>query len=553
MAVGYNPKIVTDGLVLALDAGNTKSFDIIPVRGQQEYTTPGTYNWTCPAGVTSVSAVCVGAGGAGGARGTHLTNGSSAQGGYGGGLGWKNNISVTPGQTYTVVVGSGGYPPANNASDDEGGDGGDSYFVNATTVKGEGGEGGLPGSDSSVVFQMAGAGYIGDGGGYGGRGGVGQDFSASPNNTSGGGGGAGGYSGNGGDGGDADAPSTYTSGNAGSGGAGGGGSSAGASGAGHRIGSGGGGGVGLLGEGSSGTYTSTPTSGSGTYGGKGGSGGADAADNPWSSGNGYLPGSVGGLYGGGGGGQGMAYSARPGAGGAVRIMWGLGRSYPSTNTGNVTPRTVEDNNTWIDLSGSNDGTLTNGPTYSSDNGGALVFDGTNDYVQLPASSDLDFGTGNFTLEGWFNKSATTTLQVLLCSNKYYTYSYNGNWILRISSATQIAFAAYDGTSGTNLEYAEFNASTSVDTWYHFALVREGTGTNETKFYLNGVLKGSVTVTKSLSDAGTNGLRIGEESDSGAGNAPFNGKISNVKIYKGKGLTASEVLQNFNAHRGRYGI
>ena len=56
----------------------------------------------------------------------------------------------------------------------------------------------------------------------------------------------------------------------------------------------------------------------------------------------------------------------------------------------------------------------------------------------------------------------------------------------------------------------------MNTWYHFALVREGTGTNETKFYLDGVLKGSMMVSKSLTDAGTNGLRIGEESDNGPG-------------------------------------
>ena len=213
------------------------------------------------------------------------------------------------------------------------------------------------------------------------------------------------------------------------------------------------------------------------------------------------------------------------------------KSYPGSGTA------------WTDTVGDNNGTLTNGPTYSSDDGGSIVFDGTNDYVQLSASSDLNFGTGNFTIEGWFNKGATTSLQTLLCSNKYYTGGNNGNWILRISSATQIALATYDGTG--NLEYTEFSASTSVDTWHHFALVREGTGTNETKFYLDGVLKGSMTVSKSLTDAGTNGLRIGEESDSGPGNAPFNGKISNVKLYKGKALTETEVLQNYNATKGRY--
>lgn len=205
---------------------------------------------------------------------------------------------------------------------------------------------------------------------------------------------------------------------------------------------------------------------------------------------------------------------------------------------------------WTDLSGNgNNGTLTNGPTYSSDDGGSIVFDGSNDYVQVSASSDLNFGTGNFTIEGWFNKGATTANQTLLCSNEYYSPGNNGNWILRISSATQISFRTLDGKG--NLESGVFNASTSVNTWHHFALVREGTGTNETKFYLDGVLKGSTTITKSLIDAGTNGFQIGDLSGSGLGADPFDGKISNVKIYKGKGLTATEVEQNYNALKGRY--
>lgn len=71
------------------------------------YDTPGTYSWTAPAGVTSVSVVCIGGGGSG-SRGYSPATNQSRQGGGGAGLGWKNNISVTPGQSYTVVVGQGG-------------------------------------------------------------------------------------------------------------------------------------------------------------------------------------------------------------------------------------------------------------------------------------------------------------------------------------------------------------------------------------------------------------------------------------------------------------
>ena len=78
----------------------------IPPSGQQSYTSAGAFTWTAPAGVTSVCAVCVGAGG----------NESTAAGDGGGGLGWKNNIPVVPGQSYQVVVGAQGTSGANAVS-----------------------------------------------------------------------------------------------------------------------------------------------------------------------------------------------------------------------------------------------------------------------------------------------------------------------------------------------------------------------------------------------------------------------------------------------------
>jgi len=79
--------------------GSNTAEAVSSVVGQQEYTTAGTYSWTCPAGVTSVSVVCVGAGGGGG---------DNSNGGSGGALAYKNNIAVVPGNSYTVYVGPGG-------------------------------------------------------------------------------------------------------------------------------------------------------------------------------------------------------------------------------------------------------------------------------------------------------------------------------------------------------------------------------------------------------------------------------------------------------------
>jgi len=266
--------------------------------GQTVFATPGIYNWTVPTGVTSVSVVAVGGGGGGGNWSLGI------QGGAGGGLGYKNSISVTPGSTYTVQVGQGG---AGGSSGVNGSAGTDSFFLNATTVKGEGGAGGAQTNPKAL-----GGSYVGDGGGDGG-----SAFLGVGAGGSGGGGGAGGYSGNGGDG----ANNQGNNGTDGSGGGGGGGGGASTSG---NNGAGGGGGVGLLGEGTSGTKgTSGALSGTGGLGGSGGSKGTDGTN------VGNL-GGAGGAYGGGGGnGQ---YSGN-GANGAVRIIWpGNVRQYPSTRT-----------------------------------------------------------------------------------------------------------------------------------------------------------------------------------------------------------------------------
>jgi hypothetical protein len=265
--------------------------DMIPP-GQQEFTTAGTYSWTAPAGVTIVSVVSVGAGSGG------VWNGSGGGGGAGGGLGWRNTIRVTPGQTYTVVVGAGSVASATTSSK-----GGDSYFINTTIVAGLGGAG----AGSGLTGGIGGS-YVGDGGGNGGNGGT-----AASSAYGGGGGGAGGYAGNGGNG----ATIHTLPGGNGAGGGGGGGS--GSTGAGF----GGGGGVGIYGQGANGA-------------------GGSASDDASSAGQPGSNGSVGtlgngGLYGGGGSGGDTTLIVGRGNGvdGAVRIIWGPNRAFPSTNTGNL--------------------------------------------------------------------------------------------------------------------------------------------------------------------------------------------------------------------------
>jgi len=280
------------------------STGFVVISGESVFTTPGTYNWICPSGVKYVSIVCIGAGGGGGAG--YWAGG----GGGGGGLGWKNSISVTPGTSYSVVIGTGGisYTASQCAN---GQAGGNSYFGSTSTVCGFGGAGGSWGvADAYSAFPGGNGGsYAGDGGGIGGTGGTSQG------DTAAGGAGAAGYTGSGGNGGMANSstqPTSGSGGGAGGGGFGGSNSSAGAAPS--------GGGTGIFGQGTNGAATSNAA-------GLGGSGGTAGSGNLTSGGSS----NTGGSYGGGGGGQSNDSKSTPGCHGghgAVRIIWGLNRSFP---------------------------------------------------------------------------------------------------------------------------------------------------------------------------------------------------------------------------------
>lgn len=304
--VNVEDRVENNGVPLAGEISITDFYGASGLQsGEALFNTAGTRTWVCPDGVTSVCVVCVGGGGGG----MFYNNSSntytySMSGGGGGGLGWRNNIPVIPGQSYTVTVGAAGQSGAYLFGSTAGGD---SFFEATTQVMGEGGNPGRYNSD------VAGGGFVGDGGGNGG----GTQSSVANGRGPAGGGGAGGYTGNGGDGRDdevasGDAPA------AGSGGGAGGGAATGTN---EDHVSGGGGGVGIYGQGADGIPQTNGIGG-------GGSGGADGGS-PVDGDNNF-----GGAYGGGGGGSSSTFfgNAADGGVGAVRIIWGDNRSFPQTNT-----------------------------------------------------------------------------------------------------------------------------------------------------------------------------------------------------------------------------
>ncbi len=164
-----------------------------------------------------------------------------------------------------------------------------------------------------------------------------------------------------------------------------------------------------------------------------------------------------------------------------------------------------------------DGSMEFSPTYTT---------GTptnNQYLSIPASSNYEFA-GDFTVECWINlKNITGVYQSFLGH-----YVSGTPWLLQVQPGGRLRLT---GAYGADIS----SSLLSINTWYHIALVRSGTGTNCLKIYVNGVVSGQATITGTIGSA-TKIVTIG--SGDAAGNDRFNGFISNVRFVKGTALYTS---------------
>jgi hypothetical protein len=205
-------------------------------------------------------------------------------------------------------------------------------------------------------------------------------------------------------------------------------------------------------------------------------------------------------------------------------------SYPGSGT------------SWRDIAGGViTGSLINGPTFDGNNGGSIVFDGADDYASIGTNENYNFGTNDFTIECWLYFNSLSTSQIFI--SKYLTWTSNLDFVGRLLSASgKLVF--YGGDS------IQINLATisgiSQSTWYHYCVSRIS---NVTSMYLNSILQQTQSGTVLIPNDKTE-LRLGRSHDN---DEPFNGRISNFRIYKGKGLSAAEVTQNYNALKGRYGL
>jgi len=210
----------------------------------------------------------------------------------------------------------------------------------------------------------------------------------------------------------------------------------------------------------------------------------------------------------------------------------------------TTGRTV-----WNDLSGNgNNGTLTNGPTFNSSNGGSIQFDGTNQYVDnVGGLSSFSFiqNTGIYTISTWINLKIFTT-EYVFAGNNDSTRLKKGFYISGLSNGTLNLVMTYGNTNFFTLNHV-IPSFFTLNTWINITCTGDGINS---KIYKNG-LYNSVNLFGNLSTSdSSNTLALGRVNNYNG--YYFNGNIANFQIYN-RALSASEVLQNYNATRARFGV
>jgi hypothetical protein len=190
------------------------------------------------------------------------------------------------------------------------------------------------------------------------------------------------------------------------------------------------------------------------------------------------------------------------------------------------------------------GTFANTPTYSSSNGGSIVFDGTDDYVRIPYNNNLNPTT--ITVSAWIKRNQAVNYAHFIglpINNSTWNAPYMSYGVEYIGTTDTISFPL----GFTDNTFAYTNASAyGNNRWFYFAATYDQ---SNVKVYIDGALITTRAETKTLYNS-TADFYIGAINTSSQ--YPLNGNIAQVQIYN-KALSAAEIQQNFNANRGRFGI
>jgi hypothetical protein len=206
---------------------------------------------------------------------------------------------------------------------------------------------------------------------------------------------------------------------------------------------------------------------------------------------------------------------------------------------------------WLDSTSNNNDATINGATWSSTDGGIFDFDGSNDTISIPHTSELSLNTSTQkTIQVWvkFDSLASLNAQVPVFGKLSSSFGFDGYWGGLYSNAGELRVT----TNGTGIQRISTSpVIVTTNTWYLLTFISQITNTSgTTKLYVNdteyiSTQHGTDTYNE------TNTLYLGYIGN-GVGSNYLNGKIGACYFYT-KGLNSSEIAQNFNATKGRYGL
>jgi hypothetical protein len=209
---------------------------------------------------------------------------------------------------------------------------------------------------------------------------------------------------------------------------------------------------------------------------------------------------------------------------------------------------------WNDLSeNNNNGTVNNSPSFSNINGGALVFDGTDDNVNLGNNTSIRQTTNDFTISVWIKinstQSGSPTFRGVITSknapaaNAGYGFYWN-------NSVNKFLWSTANGSSASEI-YSQNTWTSLLNTWANVVMIRQNGATNNGHFYINSIYESLASSATVLNVTTTTNMTLGNTADLYSVYW-FAATYSTVQIYN-RALSASEVLQNFNATKTRFGL
>ena len=207
---------------------------------------------------------------------------------------------------------------------------------------------------------------------------------------------------------------------------------------------------------------------------------------------------------------------------------------------------VSGSTTWRDISGNNrNGTLTNGPTFDSANGGSIFTDGTNDFITTAYSGSA---TDNYTFSAWFKNDNYSEDKYVLIRGRGGALFGDG-WSLLLAVTTLGKARAGAATTSPSLVDTETlgTSTLALNTWYYITGL--WTASTSIKVYVNGVLEGTALTTgRTNLRTSTNVWGLGSISST----LFSSGYTAAAHVYN-IALTDAQILQNYNALKSRFNL